>query len=80
MQSPRPCCDVNSLTRIGTKDRSGHPRLKIARNLLTGDGIILISISDEEMHNLRSICDEIFGYENFCGAFVWEKKEEAILP
>ena len=53
-----------------------YPRLKIARNLLTGDGVILISIGDEEMHNLRSICDEIFGYENFCGTYVWEKKKK----
>ena len=53
-----------------------YPRLKLARNLLRGDGVILISISDEEMHNLHSICDEIFGYENFCGTFVWEKKKK----
>ena len=53
-----------------------YPRLKIARNLLTGDGVILISIGDQEVHNLRSICDEIFGYENFCGVFVWEKKKK----
>ena len=53
-----------------------YPRLKIARNLLMEDGVILISIGDEEIHNLRSICDEIFGYENFCGVFVWEKKKK----
>ena len=53
-----------------------YPRLKIARNLLTRDGVIFISINDEEMHNLRNICDETFGYENFCGAFVWEKKKK----
>ena len=53
-----------------------YPRLKLARNLLRGDGVILISIGDEEMHNLHSICDEIFGYENFCGTFVWEKKKK----
>ena len=53
-----------------------YPRLKLARDLLRGDGVILISIGDEEMHNLHSICDEIFGYENFCGTFVWEKKKK----
>ncbi len=53
-----------------------YPRLKLARNLLKEDGVILISIGDEEMHNLHSICDEIFGYENFCGTFVWEKKKK----
>ena len=53
-----------------------YPRLKLARNLLRRDGVILISIGDEEMHNLHSVCDEIFGYENFCGTFVWEKKKK----
>ena len=53
-----------------------YPRLKVARNLLTGDGIIFISIGDEELHNLRVVCDEIFGYENFCGTFIWEKKKK----
>ena len=53
-----------------------YPRLKVARNLLTLDGIILISIGDEEFHNLRSVCDELFGYENFCGTFIWEKKKK----
>ncbi len=53
-----------------------YPRLKVARNLLTSDGIILISIGDEELHNLRVVCDEIFGYENFCGTFIWEKKKK----
>lgn len=42
-----------------------YPRLKLARNLLTTDGIIFISIDDFELNNLRKICDEIFGDENF---------------
>ena len=42
-----------------------YPRLKLARNLLTEDGVIYISIDDNEMTNLRKICDEIFGEENF---------------
>lgn len=53
-----------------------YPRLKIARDLLKDDGVILISIGDEEVHHLRLMCDDIFGYENFCGAFVWEKKKK----
>lgn len=42
-----------------------YPRLKLARNLLTEDGVIFISIDDNEVHNLRKICDEIFGEDNF---------------
>ena len=42
-----------------------YPRLKLARNLLTEDGVIFISIDDNEVHNLRKICDEIFGEMNF---------------
>ena len=42
-----------------------YPRLKLARNLLTEDGVIFISIDDNEVHNLRKICDEIYGEENF---------------
>lgn len=42
-----------------------YPRLKLARNLLTEDGVIFISIDDNEVHNLRKICDEIFGEGNF---------------
>jgi len=42
-----------------------YPRLKLARNLLKDDGVIFISIDDNEAHNLRKICDEIFGEQNF---------------
>jgi len=52
------------------------PRLKLARNLLSPNGVILISIGDEEFHNLRELCDQVFGSENFCGVFVWEKKKK----
>jgi len=45
-----------------------YPRLKLARNLLREDGVILISIDDNEVHNLRKICDEIFGERNFIGS------------
>ena len=50
-----------------------YPRLKIARNLLKEDGVIFISIDDNEAHNLRKICDEIFGEANF-ESFIWKKK------
>ena len=53
-----------------------YPRLFLARNLLKPEGILLISIDDTEVHNLREICDEIFGGENFCGTFIWEKKKK----
>ena len=49
-----------------------YPRLKLARNLLTDDGIIFISIDDNEVENLRKICDEIFGEENFIENYIWE--------
>jgi adenine-specific DNA-methyltransferase len=42
-----------------------YPRLKLARNLLTDDGVIFISIDDNEVNNLKKLCDEIFGEENF---------------
>ena len=51
-----------------------YPRLKLARNLLCEDGSIFISIDDIEVSNLRKICDEIFGEENFVANIVWQKK------
>lgn len=50
-----------------------YPRLKLALNLLRKDGVILISIDDNEIENLRSVCNEIFGEENFIANMVWEK-------
>lgn len=44
-----------------------YPRLKLARNLLKDDGVIFMSIDDNEVHNLRKIADEVFGEENFVG-------------
>jgi len=44
-----------------------YPRLRLARNLLTDDGVIFISIDDNELQNLRKICDEIYGVDNFKG-------------
>ena len=49
-----------------------YPRLYLARNLLREDGVIFISIDDNEMTNLRKLCDEIFGEENALIPFVWE--------
>lgn len=49
-----------------------YPRLKLARNLLTDDGVIFISIDDNEVDNLRKVCDEIFGEFNFRGAVIWQ--------
>ena len=49
-----------------------YPRLKIARNLLRRDGVIFISIDDQEVAHLRAICDEVFGSENFIAEMVWE--------
>ncbi len=51
-----------------------YPRLQSARNLLTDDGVIFISIDDNEVHNLRKICDEVFGEENFVATFPWRKR------
>ncbi|WP_295836151.1 site-specific DNA-methyltransferase [uncultured Microbacterium sp.] len=51
-----------------------YPRLKLARNLLTDDGVIFISIDDNESAHLRRVCDEIFGEDNFVATFVWEKR------
>ena len=50
-----------------------YPRLKLARNLLTDDGVIFISIDDKEQANLKKLCDEIFGEENFVAQIVWER-------
>lgn len=51
-----------------------YPRLKLARNLLSDDGVIFISIDDTEQSNLKSICDEIFGEDNFINNIIWQKK------
>lgn len=54
-----------------------YPRLYLARNLLREDGVIFISIDDNEVSNLRKLCDEIFGEENFVAHIVWQKKYAA---
>lgn len=50
------------------------PRLYLARNLMREDGVIFISIDDGEVANLRKICDEVFGEDNFVANIVWQKK------
>lgn len=50
-----------------------YPRLKVARDLLTDDGVIFISIDDNEIENLRKVCDEIFGESNFVAQLIWER-------
>ncbi|MEZ4104580.1 MAG: site-specific DNA-methyltransferase [Candidatus Paceibacterota bacterium] len=54
-----------------------YPRLYMARNLLRDDGVIFVSIDDNEVHNLRMIMNEIFGEENFVSEIIWEKKTGA---
>ena len=49
-----------------------YSRLMLARNLLTDDGVIFISIDDEELNNLKNICDEIFGAKNFIANLIWQ--------
>ncbi|MBA6233966.1 MULTISPECIES: site-specific DNA-methyltransferase [unclassified Colwellia] len=51
-----------------------YPRIKLARNLLNDEGIIFISIDDKEQSNLRAICNEVFGEDNFIANFIWEKR------
>jgi len=50
-----------------------YPRLFLARNLLRDDGVIFVSIDDNEVHNLRMVMNEIFGEENFLAQLTWEK-------
>ena len=52
-----------------------YPRLKVARDLLSDDGVIFISIDDNEVENLKKVCDEIYGEQNFIDIFNWAKTE-----
>ncbi len=56
-----------------------YPRLYLARNLLREDGVIFISIDDNEVSNLRKLCDEIFGEENFVGQFIWKRRASSAM-
>lgn len=51
-----------------------YPRLKLAKDLLSNDGVVFISIDDNEVENLRKAADDVFGAENFVSSIIWEKK------
>jgi adenine-specific DNA-methyltransferase len=51
-----------------------YPRLYLARNLLSDDGVTFISIDDNEVDNLRKVCNEVFGEENFVACCIWQKR------
>ena len=53
-----------------------YSRLKLAKNLLTKDGVIFISIDDNEVYNMKKICDEVLGEKNFISNFIWVKKKK----
>lgn len=75
--------EASSILNLTLKNSSTHsawlsfmyPRLYIARQLLRDDGVIFISIDDNEQANLKLLCDEIFGEENFVGQIIWQKKK-----
>lgn len=54
-----------------------YPRLFLAKNLLKQDGVIFVSIDDNEVHNLRMMMNEIFGEENILGQFLWKRRQNA---
>lgn len=71
---------ILSMTRRGSASHAAWltfmlPRLSFARNLLTDDGVIFISIDDNEQANLKKLCDEVFGEECFVAQFIWEKRK-----
>ena len=53
-----------------------YPRLKLAKDLLSEDGVIFISIDDNEQANLKRLCDEVFGEQCFIGTFLWKKRQQ----
>lgn len=70
---------ILSMTRRGSASHAAWltfmlPRLSFARDLLTDDGVIFISIDDNEQANLKKLCDEVFGEENFVADIVWQKR------
>ena len=52
-----------------------YPRLKLAKDLLSDDGVIFISINDQEAANLKKVCDEIFGASNFISSLIWQQRK-----
>lgn len=72
---------ILDLTRRGSASHSAwlmfmYSRLLLARDLLTDDGVIFISIDDNEQANLKLLCDDIFGEENFITSILWKRKKE----
>lgn len=70
---------ILSMTKRGSASHAAWltfmlPRLSFARDLLTNDGLIFISIDDNEQSNLKYLCDEVFGEETFVAQFIWEKR------
>ncbi len=70
---------ILSMTRRGSASHAAWltfmlPRLSFARDLLTDDGVIFISIDDNEQANLKKLCDEVFGEENFKATITWQKR------
>lgn len=70
---------ILSMTKRGSASHAAWltfmlPRLSFARDLLTKDGVIFISIDDNEQANLKQLCDEVFGEENFIATFPWRKR------
>lgn len=53
-----------------------YPRIKVAKDLLSRDGVIFISIDDNEVSNLHNVCNEVFGADNFVANLIWEKKKK----
>ncbi len=71
---------ILDLARRGSASHSAWlmfmaPRLMLAKDLLTEDGVIFISIDDNEQANLKLLCDSVFGEENHLGEFIWRKKD-----
>lgn len=72
---------IFSMTRRGSASHAAWltfmlPRLSFARDLLTDDGVIFISIDDNEQANLKRLCDEVFGEQCFIGTFLWKKRQQ----
>lgn len=81
-------CDVETNERLFKNDESNgrfhsnwctmiYPRLKVARDLLSDDGVIFMSIDDHEVANLRKICDEVFGESNFVAQMIWQQGKKS---
>ena len=77
--SPERAARILNMTRRGSASHAAWltfmlPRLSFARDLLTDDGVIFISIDDNEQANLKKLCDEVFGEECFVAQFIWQRR------